>query len=188
MTILSYPSPYDPILRENSLWRVTAPPAFHNQRPVIDRHECNALRGSALHAKSNPRKKCSMRASKFSTALVITFMFLFSHMVSANAAVCSSGQLSSIRSAQTSLNSKQATLSRAQADLAKVNQKLNTLQQQLNKYMSMKNGSSFVASTQRQIDSALRDQGNAMSRVNSAQTFYDMSLRSYNSAAGRCTP
>ena len=106
----------------------------------------------------------------------------------ANAAACTSSQLSSIRSAQSSLNMKQSTLSRAQVDLAKVNQKLNTLQQELNRYMSMKNGSSFIASTQRKIDSALRDQGNAMKKVSSAQTFYDMSLRSYNSAAGRCTP
>jgi peptidoglycan hydrolase CwlO-like protein len=129
-----------------------------------------------------------MRHRRFSTALVVTLAFLVSHAVPANAAACSSSQLSSIRSAQNSLNMKQSTLSRAQADLAKVNQKLNTLQQQLNRYMSMKNGSSFVASTQRQITSALRDQGNAMSRVKTAQTFYDMSLRSYNSAAGRCTP
>jgi hypothetical protein len=129
-----------------------------------------------------------MRHRRFSTALVVMLAFLVSHAVPANAAACSSSQLSSIRSAQNSLNMKQSTLSRAQADLAKVNQKLNTLQQELNRYMSMKNGSSFVASTQRKIDSALRDQGNAMSRVKTAQTFYDMSLRSYNSAAGRCTP
>jgi hypothetical protein len=83
---------------------------------------------------------------------------------------------------------KQSSLSRAQADLAKVNQKINSLQQQINKYMSMKNGSPFLASTQRQLDSALRDQGNVMRNVSSAQTFYDMSLRSYNSAASRCTP
>ena len=129
-----------------------------------------------------------MRHRRFPTALVLTLVFLVSLAVPAKAAACTSGQLSSIRSAQNSLNMKQSTLSRAQADLATVNQKLNTLQQQLNKYMSMKIGSSFVASTQRQMTSALRDQGNAMSRVKSAQTFYDMSLRSYNSAASRCTP
>jgi len=107
---------------------------------------------------------------------------------SASAAVCASGQLSSIRSAQSALNMKQSSLSRAQADLAKVNQKINTLQQQINRYMSMKNGGAFLASSQRQLDTALRDQGNAMSKVSTAQTFYDMSLRSYNSAASRCTP
>ena len=123
------------------------------------------------------------------SGLTILVIFLIPMIAQpANAAVCTSGQLSSIRSAQNSLNMKQATLSRAQADLAKINQKINSLQQQINKYMSMKNGSSFLASTQGQLDSALRDQGNAMSRVSSAQTFYDMSLRSYNSTASRCTP
>ena len=134
------------------------------------------------------REKPKMPTKKNYSVLLIVIMFLMSFQSSASAAACSSSQLSSIRSAQSSLNTKQSSLSRAQADLAKVNQKINTLQQQMSKYMSMKNGSPFLASTQRQLDSALRDQGREMKKVSSAQTFYDMSLRSYNSAAARCTP
>ena len=129
-----------------------------------------------------------MRNKRSYSILLIVIMFFMSVPSSASAAVCSSSQLSSIRSAQSALNMKQISLSRAQADLAKVNQKINTLQQQINKYMSMKNGSSFLASTQHQMTTALRDQGQVMSRVSTAQTFYDMSLRSFNSAANRCTP
>ena len=129
-----------------------------------------------------------MHTKKKYSVLMILIMFLLSFQSSASAAVCTSSQLSSIRSAQSALNAKQSNLSRAQAGLAKVNQKINTLQQQINKYMQMKNGSPFLASTQRQLDSALRDQGSEMRKVSTAQTFYDMSLRSYNSAAARCTP
>jgi hypothetical protein len=129
-----------------------------------------------------------MRSPKTFSCLLLTTFFLVLIPAQSVAAACSTGQLSTIRSAQNSLNMKQSTLSRAQADLAKVNQKLNTLQQQMNRYTSMKNGSPFIASTQRQIDSALREQGQVMQKVSTAQTFYNMSLNSYNSAASRCTP
>ena len=127
-----------------------------------------------------------MRRSQISIIL-ITLLITLNFFVPPSSAACSSSQLSQIRQLESQLQQKQRTLSQANDSLAKVNIKINQLQQDLNRYMKSKSSNSFVASTQRRLESALREQGQSMRNVSGAKSSYDSTYNNLTSAQRRCS-
>ena len=93
-------------------------------------------------------------------ALLTAFVIVFSPIVSAPSyAACTSSQAQTVERAE-------YKLMKAQSDLSKVDIKINKLQQNLN---GIKPGHSYKKTYERQLTSALRDQGKALKSVSNAQ-------------------
>jgi oligoendopeptidase F len=113
-------------------------------------------------------------------ALVVAMVVVTSTpIVLPSYAACTSSQESSIQRAQSAHQKNEQALSKENQALSKIQIKINDLKQKLNR---AKPGSSSASGYQRQLDSALKDEGRALRRVSDAQKKYDRSLKDLSRA------
>ena len=116
----------------------------------------------------------------------LTSLLFYVFLLPTSHAACTSSQQSQIRQAETRLAQMQRGLSRESETLSKVNIKINDLQQKITRYAKSSSMKSLLASTQRQLDSAIREQGQAMRKVVDAQKWVDRELGNLTRAQNSC--